>query len=598
LNEVFEPHLLVAAAPDTMKPKHQELKLAKPKYTMGRSLEADLRIKDVNVSRRHAEFAWTRPGGWAVTNHSDNGVWVNGAKVLKGCCRALVLGDLVVLSDLRQLYSWTLALPGAPRPKGEPPAKRRRLAEGAGGAGDVTHRHMVAKMEAWRAAAASKLEAVRSAAAAAEREGMRKQEELEGERRRLLERLERQAAEGAAREEEARGALERRLQGSKEEQEEERGRLEERLRRERGEAEEDRRKQVQLMEARIEEEKEKLKKEVEERDKIVARLKTEKLEMEKKFEVDKIKMENELKQLQTQLEENKLDGETKEKMYKEKVEEINMRMEAELLEEKEKHAKEVAEQKEVLEKEAKEREEEREQEREEHAVQLVAMREEQSRREEEVRLKSLALEQKRREQEEVEARVEEQRRELERRQKEDEAGDAPGRAAVEAALEAERAKVAGELEAARRQAAQLEQEKEEGRRELLGRLETTLDSQYQCPTCLELFISPVSLNCGHTYCWLCLAQWRKESHRTRGDLGCCPSCRAQVQHENRVFAIDQMIEALLEQLGEEKRVARAKAVAERQEKERVFKKGFHRRLHHHLPGHRDQGSLLRPRQRV
>ena len=33
LNEVFEPHLLVAAAPDTMKPQHQELRLAKPKVS-------------------------------------------------------------------------------------------------------------------------------------------------------------------------------------------------------------------------------------------------------------------------------------------------------------------------------------------------------------------------------------------------------------------------------------------------------------------------------------------------------------------------------------------------------------------------------------
>jgi len=417
---VFEAHVLLAAAPDTMKPQHHELLLVKPKYTMGRCLEADLCIKDVNVSRRHADFAWTSPGGWGVTNHSENGIWVNGAKVNKGSFRPLVPGDLVVLSDLRQLYSWTLALPGALQANGEPPAKRRRLAQGAEGAGDATHRHMVAKMEAWRAAAAGKLAGVRSAAAEAEREGRRKQEELEVERSRLLERLERQAAEGAAREEEARGALERRLQGSKEEQEEERRRLEERLHRERGEAEEDRRRQVQVMEARIEEEKEKLKKEVEERDIMVDKLKTEKLKMEEKFEGDKIKMENELKQLQTQLEEKKLDSETKEKMYKEKVEDINMRMEAELLEEKAKHVKEVAEQKEALEKEARAREEEREREREEHAVQLVAMREEQSRREEEVRLKSLELEQKMREQEEVEAKVEEQRRELERRQKEDE----------------------------------------------------------------------------------------------------------------------------------------------------------------------------------
>ena len=45
-----------------------------------------------------------------------------------------------------------------------------------------------------------------------------------------------------------------------------------------------------------------------------------------------------------------------------------------------------------------------------------------------------------------------------------------------------------------------------------------------------------------------------------------------------------MIEALLEQLGEEKRVARAKAVAERQEKERVFKKEY-KALPSHLVRH-------------
>ena len=81
------------------------------------------------------------------------------------------------------------------------------------------------------------------------------------------------------------------------------------------------------------------------------------------------------------------------------------------------------------------------------------------------------------------------------------------------------------MEQARQQAGRLEAEKDEGKRELLGefcysashptnvlitgKLAETLESQYQCPTCLDLFISPVSLNCGHTYCWLCLAQWRR-----------------------------------------------------------------------------------------
>ena len=89
--------------------------------------------------------------------------------------------------------------------------------------------------------------------------------------------------------------------------------------------------------------------------------------------------------------------------------------------------------------------------------------------------------------------------------------------------------VADQLEQARQQAGKLEAEKEEGKQDLLGeilettnlfllfllnalisgKLANTLESQYQCPTCLDLFISPVSLNCGHTYCWLCLAQWRR-----------------------------------------------------------------------------------------
>ena len=107
---------------------------------------------------------------------------------------------------------------------------------------------------------------------------------------------------------------------------------------------------------------------------------------------------------------------------------------------------------------------------------------------------------------------------------------------------------------------------ESGKAELLSKLEDTLESQYQCPTCLELFISPVALNCGHTYCWLCLAQWKGSSGRTRGDLGTCPTCREVVQHENRVFAIDHMIEAMVEQLGEEKIKERVAKVKERKGK--------------------------------
>ena len=68
---------------------------------MGRSKEADLCIKDINVSRRHAEFTWGSrssikklfvklaltpnyfSGGWSVANYSDNGIWVNKDPLIK-----------------------------------------------------------------------------------------------------------------------------------------------------------------------------------------------------------------------------------------------------------------------------------------------------------------------------------------------------------------------------------------------------------------------------------------------------------------------------------------------------------------------------------
>ena len=96
-----------------------------------------------------------------------------------------------------------------------------------------------------------------------------------------------------------------------------------------------------------------------------------------------------------------------------------------------------------------------------------------------------------------------------------------------------------------------------------SKLAESLEREYRCPTCLDVFIAPVSLNCGHTYCWLCLAQWKNSNGRTRGDLGTCPECREVVKHENRVIAIDHMIDAIMEQLGEEKKRERTTKVKER-----------------------------------
>ena len=40
-----------------------------------------------------------------------------------------------------------------------------------------------------------------------------------------------------------------------------------------------------------------------------------------------------------------------------------------------------------------------------------------------------------------------------------------------------------------------------------------------CPICLELLFAPVTLNCAHTFCQLCIGKWREEQNQTT-----CPKC--------------------------------------------------------------------------
>jgi hypothetical protein len=55
--------------------------LAKPRVVLGRSKEADIRVPDENVSRRHAELRLEDDGYWIVDLGSTNGTVVNGKRV-------------------------------------------------------------------------------------------------------------------------------------------------------------------------------------------------------------------------------------------------------------------------------------------------------------------------------------------------------------------------------------------------------------------------------------------------------------------------------------------------------------------------------------
>merc|ERR1719457_426634 len=94
----------------------------------------------------------------------------------------------------------------------------------------------------------------------------------------------------------------------------------------------------------------------------------------------------------------------------------------------------------------------------------------------------------------------------------------------------------------------------------------TLEQQLICPTCLELPIHPIILNCGHSYCWLCLQQWKKMSSKSL-----CPQCRVLITVETRGISMDNMIEAIISQLGPTKMEERKRMVELRCAEEQKFR---------------------------
>ena len=60
------------------------------------------------------------------------------------------------------------------------------------------------------------------------------------------------------------------------------------------------------------------------------------------------------------------------------------------------------------------------------------------------------------------------------------------------------------------------------------------DSHLQCPICMEVFIVPTTINCGHTFCQDCIQDWKKK-HKL------CPYCRTRIKIMVTSNAMDQFI---------------------------------------------------------
>ena len=82
--------------------KHE---VTKPSVVLGRSREADIRVADVNVSRRHAELRQEGTAYWIVDLGSTNGLEVNGKQVER---TRLQDGDRITLGSTEVVFGRSL----------------------------------------------------------------------------------------------------------------------------------------------------------------------------------------------------------------------------------------------------------------------------------------------------------------------------------------------------------------------------------------------------------------------------------------------------------------------------------------------------------
>lgn len=87
--------------------------------------------------------------------------------------------------------------------------------------------------------------------------------------------------------------------------------------------------------------------------------------------------------------------------------------------------------------------------------------------------------------------------------------------------------------------------------------EDSVEDEFQCSICTELFIKAVTLSCSHTFCKQCIGAWRKNQT-------VCPICRAEIQNQFPTIVLDNYIEKIVEKRSEEYRNHRKMVIAERE----------------------------------
>ena len=571
----FVPAFLEGNVPGML---NSSLQFSGPSYTIGRAkaTEVNLPLIDVNISRKHCEFSFDKQSKtWSIQDFSSNGVTVNGIRIDKNKLVILKSGDNVILSEQNEKYNWTFNVGElkrkSPDEEDAPPSKRPRLNPAAKYDSQklddvVSEVRKVAEVRMLR----EKLRLENIA-----KISQQKVEALQAEKELLVSRLERQVKDQAVKDKEAREQLAKEMEG-KVDHDEIMKQFEENLRLEKEKAEQIRSDLVKEMEEKIVKEELSRKEEIEERDKRLEQLNDEKKELSEKLEKEKEMMDKELTDLRLRLNEENSSKETLEKEWQSKLTSMTSKMEESMRKEKEEMEKQMTKEKmekESLEKEMenqktlriselKKLEAELEAERASHALALETVKEEQEQRDELLTQKEKEIEERNQQQLKFARDMSDQLAELERRKKEVEDQMELVNAIKDSNIHDDENVKESNVENLEKEINAIA-DMEKIQVGILSNLTEMLEREYQCSTCLDLYICPVALNCGHTFCWLCLARWKNSAGRTRGDLGTCPECREVVKTENRVIKMEHLIDGFMEQLGEEKKKEREQKVKER-----------------------------------
>ncbi|KZR98649.1 Uncharacterized protein APZ42_005834 [Daphnia magna] len=84
--------------------------------------------------------------------------------------------------------------------------------------------------------------------------------------------------------------------------------------------------------------------------------------------------------------------------------------------------------------------------------------------------------------------------------------------------------------------------------------------ELRCGICSEIMVFATTLNCMHTFCQYCVAQWKNESPAAG-----CPVCREPTTFERRNFLVDNMIAIMVSLYSEDEKISRKELVKQQEE---------------------------------